>query len=154
MAAVYISHTKLLSPTMSLKLKAPEVLPADGVTSVAFKAWKNALYSFLEQDTVNYLYLSGGIYSTWIALADSVNRKRIQDLHSRDPEKIKLTRRINNDYSQDDLEADLAELLLKRNSQLSKLIQLIAVCCHYSEHYDITNLSTSTEWIINYLLQH
>ena len=139
---------------MSLKLKAPEVLPADGVTSVAFKAWKNALYSFLEQDTVNYLYLSGGLYSTWIALADSVNRKRIQDLHSRDPEKIKLTRRINNDYSQDDLEADLAELLLKRNSQLSKLIQLIAVCCHYSEHDDITNLSTSTEWIINYLLQH
>ena len=139
---------------MSLKLKAPEVLPADGVTSVAFKAWKNALYSFLEQDTVNYLYLTGGIYSTWIALADSNNRKRIQELHNRDPEKIKLTRKVNNDYTQDDLEADLAELHLKRNSQLSKLIQLIAVCCHYSEHDDITNLSTSTEWIINYLLQH
>ncbi len=138
----------------SLKLKAPEVLPADGVTSVAFKAWKNALYSFLEQDTANYMFLSGGIYATWIAIADSDNRKRIQELHSRDPDRIKFRRKIGNDYTEDDLEADLDELLLKRNSQVSKLIQLIAVCCHYSEHDDITNLSTSTEWIMNYLLQH
>ena len=139
---------------MSLKLKAPEVLPADGVTSVAFKAWKNALYSFLEQDTVNYLYLTGGIYASWIALAESENRKRIQMLHSRDPDKTKLTRKVGNDYTQDELEEDLDELLLKRNSQLSKVIQLIAVCCHFSEHDDITNISTSTEWIMNYLLQH
>lgn len=139
---------------MSLKLKAPEVLPADGVTSVAFKAWKNALYSFLEQDTVNYLYLTGGIYSTWIALAESEDRKRIQVLHSRDPDKLKLARKVGNDYTQYELETDLDELLLKRNSQLSKLIQLIAVCCHYSEHDDITHQSTSTEWIMNYLLQH
>ena len=139
---------------MSLKLKAPEVLPAEGVTSVAFKAWKNALYSFLEQDTVNYLYLTGGIYSSWIALAESENRKRIQELHSRDPDKIKLTKKVGNDNTQDELDADLDELLLKRNSQVSKVIQLIAVCCHYSEHDDITNQSVSTEWIMNYLLQH
>ena len=138
----------------SLKLKAPEVLPADGVTSVAFKAWKNSLYSFLEQDTINYLFLTGGIYSNWIALAESNNRRRIQELHTRDPDKLKLSRKVGNDYTQDDLEADLDELLLKRNSQLSKIIQLIAVCCHYSEHDDITNQSTSTEWIMNYLLQH
>ena len=102
---------------MSLKLKAPEVLPADGVTSVAFKAWKNSLYSFLEQDTVNYLYLTGGIYSTWIALAESEDRKRIQVLHSRDPDKLKLARKVGNDYTQYELETDLDELLLKRNSQ-------------------------------------
>lgn len=139
----------------TLRLKAPEVLPADGVTSVAFKAWKNALLSYLEQDTVNYLFLPGGAYSTWTPLAETPNRKRIHALSQQDPERIKLMRiRLSDEYSQDDRQAELDELLLKRNSQLSKLIQLIAVCCHFSEHDDIVNLSTSTDWIINYLLQH
>ena len=141
--------------TMStLKLKAPEALPSDGVTSVAFKAWKNSLLSFLEQDTTNYLFLPGGTYCNWMALADSTDRKRISQLHQNDPEKIKLARKVNDTYTDDDLQNDLDDLLLKRNSQLSKLIQLIAVCCHYSEHDDITNQSTSTDWIFNYLLQH
>ena len=156
MAAVYNPRHKLsVNFTMtSLKLKAPEVLPSEGVTSVAFKAWKNSLLSFLEQDTTNYLFLSGGMYASWIALSDSPNRKRISTLNDRDPETLKLQRKIGDLYTNEDLQSDQAELLLKRNSQISKLIQLIAVCCYYSEHDDITNLSTSTDWIFNYLLQH
>ena len=144
---------------MPLKLKAPDALPADGVTTVAFKAWKNTLFSFLEQDTENYLFLAGGIYATWTPQIDVLNRQRIASIHADDPEKRKLQRRLqntndSNPYSDEDLQEDLQVLLLKRNSQLSKFIQLICAVCHYTEHDDISSLSTSTTWIISYLEQH
>ena len=142
---------------MSLKLKAPERLPVDGVTTVAFKAWKNNLFSFLEQDTDNYLFLEGGHYATWTAQADSADRKRIAELHAADPEALKLRRKLNNPqagYNQEDLDEDRRVLLLRRNAQLSKFIQLICVVCHYTEHDDISALSTTAAWIIQYLEQH
>ena len=144
---------------MSLKLKAPEKLSLDGVTTVAFKAWKNNLFSFLEQDTENYLFLPGGVYSSWSAQIDVPDRKRIQAINDTDPEQVKLQRRrANHDqahpYSEEDYDEDKRVLLLKRNSQLSKFIQLICVVCHYTEHDDISSLSTSADWIINYLEQH
>ena len=49
---------------ISLKLKAPDKPPEDGVITVAFKAWKNNLFSYLEQDVDNYLFLEGGTYET------------------------------------------------------------------------------------------
>lgn len=142
---------------MSLKIKAPEPLPPDGVTTVAFKAWKNTLFSFLEQDFNNYLFLTGGIYAQWTALADVHDRRRIKTILPDDPDKIKLDRKLTNapdGYSRDDHSEDLRILLLSRNAQLSKFIQLICVACHYTEHDDISSLSTSTQWIINYLEQH
>ena len=142
----------------SLKLKAPERLPVDGVSTVAFKAWKNNLFSYLEQDTDNYLFLEGGIYATWIAQTDSADRKRIAELHATDPEVLKLQRKLANNippgYAQEDLNEDLRILLLRRNAQVSKFIQLICVVCHYTEHDDISALSTSAGWIIQYLEQH
>ena len=153
-AAVVSENTDL---TMSLKLKAPERLPVDGVTTVAFKAWKNNLFSFLEQDTDNYLFLEGGHYATWTAQADSADRKRIAELHAADPEALKLRRKLNNPqagYNQEDLDEDRRVLLLRRNAQLSKFIQLICVVCHYTEHDDISALSTTAAWIIQYLEQH
>ena len=144
---------------MPLKLKAPDALPPDGVTTVAFKAWRNTLFSFLEQDTDNYLFLAGGIYSTWSAQVDVPNRQRLPSLHADDPEHKKLQRKLLNHteatpYLQEDLDEDLRVLLLRRNSQLSKFIQLICAVCHYTEHDDICSLSTSTDWIISYLEQH
>ena len=142
---------------MSLRLKAPEPLPADGVTTVAFKAWKNNLLSFLEQDTDNYLFLEGGIYASWSSLDTADSRKRITDLHTTDPDKVKCDRKFARDpdnYTDNELQEDLRVLLLKRNAQLSKLIQLICVACHYTESDDISNVSTSVTWIFSYLEQH
>ena len=142
---------------MSLKLKAPDALPADGVTTVAFKAWKGNLFSFLEQDTENYNFLEGGVYATWSAQIDSPNRKCILTVNDSDPEHTKLMRKLaaaNNGYEQDDFDEDIRTLTLKRNAQLSKFIQLICGVCHYTEHDDILSLSTSTIWITGYLEQH
>ena len=142
---------------MSLKLKAPERLAPDGVTTVAFKAWKNNLFSYLEQDTDNFLFLPEGTYATWSAQVDTSNRRRITAIKDNDPERIRLQRKLaldNSDYGQDDFNEDMRVLLLRRNAQLSKFIQLICVVCHYTEHDDINSLSTSADWIISYLEQH
>ena len=141
---------------MSLKLKAPDSLPADGVTTVAFKAWKNNLFSYLEQDTENYLFLEGGTYANWTSLQEAINRKRIPELIDTDPQVVKLARKRRNDanYTQEDFDEDKITLLLKRNAQLSKFIQLICVVCHYTECDDLQALSTSATWIISYLEQH
>ena len=115
---------------MSLKLKAPERLAPDGVTTVAFKAWKNNLFSYLEQDTDNFLFLPGGTYSPWSAQVDTPNRRRITTIENTDPERVRLQRKLdleNNDYGQADFDEDLRVLLLRRNAQLSKFIQLICI---------------------------
>jgi len=140
---------------MSLKLKAPDKLPADGVTTVAFKAWKNNLFSYLEQDVDNYMFLEGGTYETWTSLDSARNRRRITNAAATDPEHARLLRlRTGADYNQEHYETDVQALLLKRNAQLSKFIQLICVVCHYTESDDISNLSTSATWIVSYLEQH
>ena len=140
---------------MSLKLKAPDKLPADGVTTIAFKAWRNNLFSYLEQDVDNYLFLEGGTYETWTSLDSSTNRRRITQAAQTDPEHARLLRLRNGaDYTLEHYYEDVRVLLLKRNAQLSKFIQLICVVCHYTESYDISSLSTSTAWIISYLEQH
>ena len=140
---------------MSLKLKAPDKLPADGVTTIAFKAWRNNLFSYLEQDVDNYLFLEGGTYETWTSLDSSTNRRRITQAAQTDPEHARLLRLRNGaDYTLEHYNEDVRALLLKRNAQLSKFIQLICVVCHYTESYDISSLSTSTAWIISYLEQH
>ena len=141
---------------MSLKLKAPDKLPADGVTTVAFKAWKNNLFSYLEQDVDNYLFLEGGTYETWTSLDSSRNRKRITTASASDPDHKRLLhlRASNAEYTQEHYDEEVHALILRRNAQLSKFIQLICVVCHYTESDDISSLSTSTAWIVSYLEQH
>ena len=141
---------------MSLKLKAPDKLPADGVTTVAFKAWKNNLFSYLEQDVDNSLCLEGGTYETWTSLDSSRNRKRITTASASDPDHKRLLRlrASNAEYTQDHYDEEVHALILRRNAQLSKFIQLICVVCHYTESDDISSLSTSTAWIVSYLEQH
>jgi len=94
---------------MSLKLKAPDKLPADGVTTVAFKAWKNNLFSYLEQDVDNYLFLEGGTYETWTSLDSSRNRRRLTTASASDPDHARLLRlrASNADYTQDQYDEEV-----------------------------------------------
>ena len=78
-----------MSSTFTLALKAPLSLPAEGVTSVGFKAHINSLIPFLEQDVVNYYFLKDGIYSTWGARQDG---HRITELSGDDSDKKSLDR--------------------------------------------------------------
>lgn len=87
------------------------------------------------------------IYSVWKALQKG---KRITKLHADDPdlpdlEKIK---------DADEKKRKKDKLLLKRNSQLQKCIQMIAYFLHYTEVEDVIQRSTSIPWIWNYLRQH
>ena len=73
-----------------LKLNQPKELPAEGVTSVAFKSWKNHLINFLQQDVDNYLFLTGGLYAQWIPAAVSPDGRRIDELKQTDEGRIKI----------------------------------------------------------------
>ena len=143
-----------MSTTFTLAIKAPLPLPAEGVTSVAFKAHINSLIPFLEQDVVNYFFLEEeNIYTSWTAKQDST--KRISILAGTDPDKVSLDSKLAAEaITALDHTAKTDELLKKRNSQLSKFIHLIAISCHYTEHSDINQLSTSFQWIVQYLERH
>ena len=138
----------------TIKLHSPKPLPEDDLTAVAFEAWRNQVLSFLEQETINYDFIAGN-YETWNAKATALDGRRICNLHSADPDKIKIAAKHRDDT--DDGAAKLAdnkELLLKRNSQLTKCLQLVANLCQYSEQSDIMNCSTSFSWIWDYLCKH
>ena len=132
-----------------LPLKAPTPLPASGVNIVTFKVWQNTLKSHIEQDANHHHFMSGGLYSEWIA-ADTGNR--INQLHNEDHDKIVLDGKA--EMSQAEYDRALASLLISRNSQLAKFITHIACLCHITEHDDITNYSMSLDWIFNYLKKH
>ena len=46
----------------TMKLNQPKKLPAEGLTAVQFKPWKNLVINILMQDTDNKLFLPGGLY--------------------------------------------------------------------------------------------
>ena len=68
-----------------LPLKAPNPLPADGVTAVTFKVWKNTLVAHVSQDSNHHLFMPGGLYSQWRAAEYG---SRIQNLDDDDQEKL------------------------------------------------------------------
>ena len=80
--------------------------------------------------------------------------RRIQALSDDDVDNQKLIQQAAGREPRIDLPTEQATLLLTRNSQLTKFITLTAILCHYTEQDDITNSSTSWEWIIDYLRQH
>ena len=133
-----------------LPLKAPAPLPATGVTIVTFKVWKNTLISHLEQDANHHHFLPGGKYSKWTAAEFG---KRISSLVNTDPDKIAADGK-RNQLGADGYEYELERILNSRNAQLSKFITHIATLCHHTENDDVTNNSTSLNWIIDYLMKH
>ena len=143
-----------MSDSKGLKIRPPEKLPAEGITKISFKVFWNQLRAYLEQDQSNYLFLPDGCYSEW--LPGQHNAKRIASLADDDRENKKLIQAAAQPQRDQrvDLEDAQESLLLKRNSQLSKFLTLIAVLCHYTEQDDIMQCATSMEWIQKYLQQH
>ena len=133
-----------------LPLKAPTPLPASGVDIVAFKVWKNTLTAHVQQDTNHHHFMEGGRYAAWRA-ADLGNR--ILQVVDDDPVKVVLDGKRER-IGQAQYNAELAQLLGKRNAQLSKFITHIATLCHHTENDDVTNHSTSMAWIFEYLKKH
>ena len=133
-----------------LPLKAPTPLPATGVDSVTYKVWKNTLKAHLEQDAHYPFFLPGGKYSTW---SPAEAGHRLEVLHEEDPDKV-LADGKRERLGAPAYQTELDRILKLRNSQLSKFITLIATLCQHTENDDITNCSTSWDWIHDYLCKH
>ena len=134
----------------NLKLIQPKELPATGVTYAQFKPWINHVKNFLQQDVENCRFLPGGEYQEWKPATDVLANKRIDTVHNDDEEKAD----IDDEVDAATKERKRKKLLLKRNAQLSKMIQHVVSFVHYTEADDIDQSSTSMEWIFKYLRQH
>ena len=133
-----------------LVLKAPTPLPASGVDTVTFKVWKNTLTAHIQQDTSHHNFMPGGLYEQWRAADDGV---RIATLHDDDTDKHAIDAKFDR-LGQAAHTAELVKLLALRNAQLAKFVTHIATLCHHTENDDVTNSSTSLEWIFDYLRKH
>ena len=137
-----------------LPLKAPNPLPASGVDVVTFKVWKNTLVAHIQQDANHFNFMPGGRYSTWQARSSGPYFGSLDD---EDPDKKSLDEKRNGappTISATQYTAKIEELLNKRNAQVAKFITHIATLVHSTEHDDVTNESTSLEWIFSYLQRH
>ena len=143
-----------MSSNYILPLKAPTPLPASGVNIVTFKVWKNTLIAHIQQDANHFHFMPGGSYSTW---RPAELGTRIQDFAVGDTDKTALDeKRAANppQLTATQHEAELAKLLSKRNALLAKFITHIATLCHITEDDDVTNSSSSLDWIFTYLQKH
>ena len=142
-----------MADSKGLRLKPPSPLPQGPITKIAFKVFINQLKAYLEQDQTNYLFLQDGCYSVWRPRQEG---QRLQALANEDPENEKLTRQAEAGRNADeiDLAAEQRRLLVTRNSQLAKFVTLIAILCYYTEQDDVTECSTSFNWIVDYLKKH
>ena len=139
-----------MSTSYILPLKAPTPLPASGVDTVTFKVWRNTLIAHIQQDANHHFFMPDGLYDHWRAAEYGT---RIQQLHDEDPEKITLDGKLER-LGEDVHRAEITKLLGTRNAQLAKYITHIATLCHHTENDDVTNHSTSLQWIFDYLLKH
>ena len=139
-----------MSTSYILPLKAPTPLPASGVDTVTFKVWKNTLVAHIQQDANHHYFMPGGMYDQWRAAEYGT---RIEQLDDEDPDKLTIDGKLER-LGGDVHRAELVKLLGTRNAQLSKYITHIATLCHHTENDDVTNHSTSLQWIFDYLLKH
>ena len=133
-----------------LPLKAPNPLPASGVTTVTFKVWRNTLVAHVQQDSNHHHFMPGGLYSTWQA---AENGARIRSLHNNDQDKLIIDGKLQR-LGEVAHRAELTTLLTTRNAQLAKFITHVATLCHHTENDDVTQHSTSLDWIFTYLKRH
>ena len=144
--------------TTILKLKAPNILPAEGMTAIQFKVWKNNLVAYLEQEITNATFFKSGRYEKWLAKSEEEDGRRIKELSDTDDKKVAIqaeydgSAKTAGDAATRDQKFE--ELLLTRNAQLSRFLQHIANYSHYTEQDDIVNTSTSLDWIWTYLQEH
>ena len=157
----------------TIKLNQPKELPANGLTTVQFKPWKNHVTTFLMQDPDNQEFLPGGMYEEWIAASDnpdktgemiSLAQVKAEDMAMHERMLVPFLGEVslNDAKTKNDHRELLAEakekqkkkLKTARNNQLARMIQHIASFVHYTEQDDIVQNSTSVRWIWMYLEDH
>ena len=94
--------------------------------------------------------MPGGQYSTWTAADLGVRIARLDD---DDADRLVLEGRRARS-GEEVYNAEMAKLLTTRNAQLAKFVTHIATLCHHTENDDITNHSTSLDWMFEYLKRH
>ena len=157
----------------TIKLNQPKELPANGLTTVQFKPWKNHVTTFLMQDPDNQEFLPGGMYEEWIAASDnpdktgemiSLAQVKAEDMTMHDHMLIPFlgevslhdakTKNEHRELLAEAKEKQKKKLKTARNNQLARMIQHIASFVHYTEQDDIVQNSTSVRWIWTYLEDH
>jgi hypothetical protein len=111
-----------MSEPRGLLLKPPEKLPSTGVSKVSFKVFFNQLVAFLEQDPHNYMFMKDGWYGTW---SPRQLGNRIISLSTDDTDHAKIQKEFTEKKVKDVYDAEYKKLLLFRNSQCAKFVQLI-----------------------------
>ena len=106
-----------------IKIYPPNQLPAEGVTDVQFKIWKEELEVYLETEDKFEVFLPGGRYETWKS-AESYEG-RIEGHKA----------------------PDTAEDLTKIRKHLRQFITLVAKYVHFDYYNPIIRHSTSLQWI-------
>ena len=125
-------------------------LPVNGVDIVTFKVWRNTLIAHIRQDMNHHYFMDGGLYSEWQAAEFG---RRISQLDDDDPDKLALDEKYER-IGQQVYNVKINNVLTLRNAQLSKFVTHIATLCHHTENDDVTNYSTSLQWIFDYLKKH
>ena len=155
---------------VTIKLNQPKELPAEGLTTVQFKPWKNHVINFLMQEQGNKMFLPGGLYQTWTAASTSPTQAlgRITAILDQDlDDNMELIVPYLAGKSLDEAKepanaAVLAEgkrrlkekILTLRNAQLANKIQQIVSFIYYTDQDDINQDSTSVVKIWEYLEAH
>ena len=129
----------------TIKLNQPKELPANGLTTVQFKPWKNHVTTFLMQDPDNQEFLPGGMYEEWIAASDnpdktgemiSLAQVKAEDMAMHERMLVPFLGEVSlndaktkNDHRELLVEAkekQKKKLKTARNNQLARMIQHIA----------------------------
>lgn len=113
----------------TLKIYAPNPLPAEGVTDTTFNIWRDALEIYLEVDERFHKFLNGGDYTTWEAAETYPDRIRV--LHAADTESNLTTIR----------------------KELRQFLCIIAKFVHQDYYQPIVRHSTSVDWIYKKIRQ-
>ena len=159
---------------ISIRVKQPRTLDAEGETSAKFKNWRTSVLNFMGQDLDMDQFLPGGRYSTWIAANSSERGERgrlttlfvKQGHHGDDYDcdtvtvnqlKAAATKQGDN-YdtmdagAKDELKNRLVRDRLRlRNKQLARMLSVLSSLVHDSEMDPVVHDSTSVEWIWTYL---
>ena len=147
----------------TIKLNQPKELPAEGLTTVQSKPWKNHLVNFLTQDGDNRLFQLGGLYQKWTAASASPIQAmgRIVAILDKDIEDNMellvsfLEGMLLTDTKKEDNATQLGQakerlkkrLLPVRNCQLARMIQHIASFVYYTEQDNIDQDSKIWEYL-------
>ena len=116
------------------KVEIPSQLPESGLTRVQGKSWKDSMLIYLKQNDNFLPFLPGGRYASWLSAETNTDRiERLDPIDERNSE---------------DQQAKM-DMLIKRQRDLSTMLNIIARKVDTYDYDDVMNLSTSIESIWN-----